>query len=161
MVEYLQHCWTSDLAQHYEVLGLTLAQFNKLIKLAQYSFGLFSIFELIQFSAAMKKMKVFTHIAIFTIQLPHLLFNSVNLLIRLVVGVFAWVSRQMSLKEVVKSIFVEHVLEAADTARAQASNHYLAKMFSWLEHHPLSDNWRKGIVFTAFALLSLFDLFTS
>ena len=161
MEEYLQHWWNGDLAQYYDAGLLSLAQLNKIIKLLQYIVGLSALFEVFEFSAVMRNLKIVSHLSVFTLRLPHVLLNLPNLLTRLLLGVIASVKRQMRFPEAMRSVFRDHVLTAAKTADQQASHHPLIRAFLWLERHPCPEMWRKVTVFAAFAVLCLVDIFTS
>ena len=161
MEEYLQHWWSGDLNQYYELGKLSMDQLNKIIKLLQYVVGLSALFEIFEFSSVMRNLKVVSHLSIFTLRLPHLLLNLPNLVTRFALGIVAGIGSQMSFGDAVRSVFRNYVLTAADRAAQQASQHRLVLIFQWLERHPLSETWRKIIVFFAFAILSLFGIFTS
>ncbi|MBT6230396.1 MAG: hypothetical protein HOI47_27440 [Candidatus Scalindua sp.] len=161
MEEYLKHWWSGNLAVHYQPLSLHISQLNKLLKIGQYIIGLLALFELIQFSTVMQRLKLITHLSIVAIRFPSLLLNTFNLATRLVLGVLAVLTRGLSITEVFKSVFIEHVLEAADKANQQATRNPIVKTFHWLECHPLSESVRRIVVFLAFMVLSMAELLTS
>ena len=109
----------------------------------------------------MSHLRIVTNLSVFTVRFPSLLLNSLPLLIRLIVGLFAVLVRKLPMAQVFKSVFVEHVLEAADAAKQQANSNPLVRIFQWLECHPLPDGVRRVIVFVGFAGFSLGELLTS
>ena len=155
------HWWNGNLADYYHPFGLHISQLNKLFKIGQYFFGILAIFELIQFSTVMARLRLVSRLSIIAIRFPSLVLNTMNLVSRLVVGAIAIITRGMSIKEVLRSVFVEHVLEAASKANQQATRHPVVKSFHWLERHPLPDAVRRTIVFLALVVLSFADLLTS
>jgi hypothetical protein len=159
--QYLHYWWAGELQQHYALYGLTMLQVNKLIKLAQYVVGLVAVFELIQFSVVMNRLRVFSSLYFYIAGFAAALLNSFNLISRLAVGLLLVITRRMSLREALHRTFFEHVFAAASAAEQESTSHPLVKAFHWLERHPLAENWRKGIIFLSFAILSLADIFTS
>ncbi len=100
MEEYLTHWWNGDLAAHYQPFGLQVSQLNKLFKIGQYLFGLLALFELLQFSTVMARLKLVTYLSIFTIRFPSVLLNTLNLLPRLALGLIAVLTGGMAVRDV-------------------------------------------------------------
>ena len=158
MEEYLLYWWAGELSQHYSPFGLTMAQFNKSIRIGQYLFGLMGIFELIQFSVVMRKFHFVTVCYFILNRFPWLVINiPLTLIPKLVTGSIAIIQRNISLKDLILSIILPHVKATIKHSGKEIPDNSFAKKFQWLADHPLSETARRITVYTAFTLLSLAD----
>lgn len=159
MQEYLFHWWAGDLALYYQPLGLSMLQFNKCIKIGQYLFGLLGLFELVQFSTIMRQLHfVSVSYLVLNRMIWHTLNVSVTLAPKLITGVVALSSRSISLGDLLRSIILPHVQIELHQVHGEARKAKMAKLFQWLADHPLNDNYRRFVVFGAFAVFSLADI---
>lgn len=162
MEEYLGHWWAGDLALFYYPFDLTMQQFNKLLKIGQYAFGLLGVFELIHFSTVMRQFH-FVTIAYFMLnRLPWLIINiPATLAPKLITGLISVFRGDIPGGTLVRSIVFPHVKATIKHAESNAKENIIARSFQWLANHPLSDSARRITIFISFAILSFGDLFTS
>jgi hypothetical protein len=160
--EYLTHWWAGELALYYQPFGLTMFQFNKLMKLGQYLFGLMSIFELIQFSTMMRQIHVVSVMYFMLNRLPWALLNiPVTLVPKLLTGVVSVLRREIPLRDLLNAILLPHVQTTVKRVRGSTEEMRIAKLFKWLADHPLPDSVRRVFVFVGFSALAFADLMTS
>jgi hypothetical protein len=159
--EYFLHWWNGELATNYDLWGLTIPQCNKLLKIGQYLVGLMALFELIQFSVVMRSLRIVSFLSIFTIRMPNYIMSIPSISLKLISGSTAFITRQIRFKDMLVRSFKNHYENAIRGASNSAKSHLTVRAFEWLEKHPLSERARRLIVFGAFIILSLADLFTS
>ncbi|EKO3385554.1 hypothetical protein OMA36_001824 [Vibrio fluvialis] len=159
---YLTYWWVGELANHYEPFGLTMAQLNKIIKLAQYLMGLLALFELVQFSQVMQQLNFASRLYYVTNKLPYLLGIFPLLLVpKFVSGTISLAKREITTEDLMYSILLPAVQREFTLVKAEAHSSKAARMFKWLSENPLSDTARKITIFVSFAVFSLADIFTS
>lgn len=162
MEQYLAHWWAGELAQHYHPLGFSIAQFNKLLKVGQYTFGLLALFELVQFSVIMSQLRFVSASYVMMNRLPWaLVSNTLTLIPKILIGILAVARGRTSASVVLGSTVNTHYKDAIKRVEAGAQDYWVARAFQWLADHPLPERARRIVVFSAFALLSLGDLLTS
>ena len=154
--------WAGELANHYEPWGLSMAQFNKVIKLSQYVFGLIAIFELVQFSQVMRHLNFASRVYYITNKIPYYLGIFPMLLIpKLISGSVSLIKKEITSQDFLHSIFIPVLKREYTLAKDESHSSRMAKAFKWLSENPLSDNVRRYTIFISFAVLSLTDIFSS
>jgi hypothetical protein len=154
--------WAGELANHYEPWGLSMAQFNKIIKLSQYVFGLIAIFELVQFSQVMRHLNFASRVYYITNKVPYYLGIFPMLLIpKLIAGSIALLKNEITSQDFMYSIFIPVLKREYTLVKDESHSSIMAKTFKWLSENPLSDNARRYTIFISFAVLSLADVFSS
>lgn len=162
MVEqYFLHWWNGELAANYTLWGLSIPQCNKLFKIGQYLVGLMALFELIQFSVVMRSLRTVSLLSIFTIRIPNYILSFPSMFLKLISGSIVFMGGKISFTDMIARSFRDHYNDAIRGASDSANRHITVIIFEWLEKHPLSERARRVLVFGAFAILSLCDLFTS
>ncbi|WP_141676955.1 MULTISPECIES: hypothetical protein [unclassified Aliivibrio] len=162
MENYMMYWWAGDLANHYMPWGLTMPQFNKIIKLSQYVFGLLSLFELVQFSKVMQQLNYASRVYYMTNKLPYVVATFPMLLVpKLISGSMSLVRNEITSKQLFSSVLLPAVKLELSQIKIDSHSTKAARIFKWLSDNPLSDNTRKVLIFVSFAIFSLIDIFTS
>ena len=120
-----------------------------------------ALFELIQFSVVMKSLKTVTFLSIFAIRVPNYILNFPRVFLKLISGFITFMGGNIRFTEMLTRSFRDHYEDAIEGASNSANRHITVRIFGWLEKHPLPETARRSLVFGAFAVLSLCDLFTS
>ncbi len=120
-----------------------------------------ALFELIQFSVVMRSLQTVSFLSIFAIRIPNYILNFPSMFLKLITGLIAFIGGKISFTDMLARAFKDHYKEAIRDASDLANRHIAVTIFEWLEKHPLPETGRRFLVFGAFAILSLCDLFTS
>jgi hypothetical protein len=162
MDEYLTLWWAGELVLHYQPFGLEMHQFNKILKIGLYFFGLLGLFELIHFSVVMRQFKFITITYATFNKLPwNILSSLLTLAPKLITGLILLIKRKITAKLLFMSIISPHIKDVVKSTKDEANISFISHCFQWLSDHPLNETIRRVVIFSAFSLLSLVDIFTS